>query len=396
MTLLFAKVRVINSTNCELISSLTIWKNDFTLLTKLYDNMDNVWDISAELPSSIEITGPAKWLLKVGEDKQQNVNMRTTVLLDNHHIANDITDTLSNILGGQLVSIERVGLTAVERPIGLQSRVTIPDSAMTSNSPYNNHIPENARLHVSTYHTNINGWLQVDLGNIFRIYGLKMRGKQYAAEAPYITSSFSILYGNDAADLRYYEESGTMKTFTGSSSSNWWIVQSRLFSIITRHIRFVCLSGYTCAIALEYYGCRVLENDGVYEYKAGSQLVRHTYLEIGNNQIPLELLSSHKFILSVSHAIVSESIDVKVVYQLSAPCSQINILAMVHRYAETENFSAGTYLNCRANDMILSDGQNIQTFHCTCSYGFCENVIFIITNYNAEPCVKLFGILLDE
>ena len=368
---------------CTLQSSLTIWKNN-SIIAQLYDSADNVWNITEEVPTSVEVLGPAKWLLLVDVKER-----RRGVLLDKHQC--DI-EPLNLILMKGFISVKRLGLKARDRPVGLGSRHSVPDHSFVGNNTYIKNVPHNGRLYAAFYYVYPGGWLQIDLEHLHRLYVVAMMGNIWQSTI-YVTRSFQIKYSTESSSsLTTYSEKGHSVSFPGSDESSWYLVQKRKFKnpFIARYIRFIPLEGSNqLPISLEYYGVRLFEDDGVYKQENIFQLIP----ELFDNDYSTSVLvgQSAKFILSFSHTVSSKSVGIYITVNTeSCAHSEVVVLAYVHRFADIFTFDGVLYDECKPIDVITeSDLFITYQFDCFCEYGLCEHALFILNLQQKSDCLKV-------
>lgn len=173
------------------------------------------------------------------------------------------------------------------KEIGLDDEDKFPDSRFSHFKVYSHHGPEKLRLIpdlIRAWHTldYDSGWAQVDLGELYLIYGLDIRGSCWCDETSmtdrYFTSTFKLLYSLQGLPMKNYSENGQekvnmkaktltfeiiilsfikLKILHGNVESNWnEILHIDLNeTIVAEKVRFVPLTGNFGAISVELYGC---------------------------------------------------------------------------------------------------------------------------------------------
>ena len=380
--------------NCNCIqSSITIYDENDSIFISLDESQNNVGSMDTiPVNNSIIVEGPAKWILRTGENQDER-----TVLLDKD---NCLLQSIAHIYQQGSVTILLVGLTAIDRPIGVQSRVTIPDSAFLGHNIYAQHVASRGRMRQSGFHVNRYGWQQIDLGSVFRVYGVASHGSRHGTSNPYVTSSYYIWYGLDSSSMIKYQESDVDKEFTGHNYDNWFTIIKYSFNkpFIARYVRFQALGGNYPPIMTEYYGCQIFEYAGVYSYSKHEGIQAEPYLSDGNDNTAITVDNNYKYILSISAISDSETVSVRINLKINFPChiDLLKIVTMVHKYANTYEFGPGKYVNCRRTGTSQQDNNHIQDFSCTCSYGLCEHVIFIVWSNEKRDCTQLAEISLNS
>ena len=387
LSILFLLSTEILST-CVSRTSITILNND-AIIAQLYDSAENVWNIDNEVPTSIKVVGPAKWLLMADGERK-----KISVLLDKYQSE---IEPINRLLNNGFISVYRVGLEALDRPIGFGSRLSIPDDALVGHRTYSK-VPYNGRLFVSLYYVNQGGWLQVNLRYMHRLYAVALVGEQWGVEV-YYTQYFKIQYSSPStSEFITYSKDGHNVIFYGNNVLNWSIVQKRKFRdpFVSRHIRFLPLSGFKLPISIEYYGCRLFNNDGVYKLGIEPELVP----ELSDGDLSTFKLVGYrvKYILSFSQSVSSSNVNVSIILNIN-DCDDTNalILAYVHRYANIFSFDEYLYDGCKPHDVISLQNSNIKhIFECTCRYGLCEHVLFRFSHQQETECLKVTEIELHQ
>lgn len=104
--------------------------------------------------------------------------------------------------------------------IGLYNETKFPNSSFTHYKAYTGHAAQKLRLipglhkswHTLSYSE---GWVQIDLGKIYAIYALDVRGSCHCpANKPpsyYYTKTFKMLYSLEGSSMETYAENGQEK-----------------------------------------------------------------------------------------------------------------------------------------------------------------------------------------
>ncbi|XP_060065434.1 EGF-like repeat and discoidin I-like domain-containing protein 3 [Ylistrum balloti] len=143
------------------------------------------------------------------------------------------------------------------RAVGVQHRYTIPDAQMTAYQTYSTLLPSNGRYAASGYGwcgEDSNSWLQIDLGNLTRIYRVMTQGysrSQY-------TTAYTLACSTDGNIFQKINgTNGNDYTFLARYSSSPYF-QNLPTPIVARFIRFhpTSYSRRPC-LKVEVYGCHV-------------------------------------------------------------------------------------------------------------------------------------------
>lgn len=98
-----------------------------------------------------------------------------------------------------------------------QSLRWIPDAQMTAHKSSGNSFASNGRQDGSVWRgVDRSSWLQVDLGNITRVYGTVM---QYGGSRYYYTSSYYLQYSTDGDNFHNYTVAGQLTQFSAGAST---------------------------------------------------------------------------------------------------------------------------------------------------------------------------------
>ncbi|XP_033741966.1 EGF-like repeat and discoidin I-like domain-containing protein 3 [Pecten maximus] len=139
--------------------------------------------------------------------------------------------------------------------VSIHSRSTIPNAQMTAYLTYSSYLASNGRYGASSYGwcgQGTNSWLQVDLGNITRIYKVTQQGYS----SPQYTTGYTLSYSTDGNNFQEVTDTnGNTHTFPASTSTRSSYLPT---PIDARFVRFhpKTYSSRPC-FKVELYGCRV-------------------------------------------------------------------------------------------------------------------------------------------
>ncbi|CAB4021654.1 Hypothetical predicted protein [Paramuricea clavata] len=141
----------------------------------------------------------------------------------------------------------------------------ILDSAVTASSFYDGFFkPANARLNIfrgkcawtPTNNGQQNAWIQVDLGDIKLITGVSTQGRCNAA-LPQWVKSYTVSHSSYGQQWKLYEESGSVKNFTGNTDKTTVVTHGFKNPISARYVKVLPQSfRYRPSMRMELYtGC---------------------------------------------------------------------------------------------------------------------------------------------
>ncbi|XP_078354170.1 uncharacterized protein LOC144638790 isoform X2 [Oculina patagonica] len=149
--------------------------------------------------------------------------------------------------------------------LGMESRAIL-DSQITASSEWSeNHAANQSRLYTDTAWsagtTDVNQWLQVDLGSqYFEVTRVATQGSSDdRLPRPEWVTKYKLQYSNDKVFFQYYIEQGqtTDKEFAGNVDSDTVVVHELNPPIRARYIRFVPVTWNThISMRVELYGCQ--------------------------------------------------------------------------------------------------------------------------------------------
>lgn len=138
------------------------------------------------------------------------------------------------------------------------SRKKIPDAQMSAHYTYTTQSAANGRLQSSSgwIGTGAGSWLQVDLGEIKKVYTVATQGFRSSS---YYTLTYNVQYSADGNNFKYIEDStGGHKAFAGSVNYDTVVKHYLTSQVSARFVRFLPLtwhSGGNPGLRVEIYGC---------------------------------------------------------------------------------------------------------------------------------------------
>ncbi|XP_069108496.1 uncharacterized protein [Argopecten irradians] len=141
--------------------------------------------------------------------------------------------------------------------VGIRSRSIIPDAQLSAYQTYSSYLASNGRYSASGYGwcgVNTDSWLQVDLGNITRIYRVSQQG--YSSSQ--YTLAYTISYSIDGNTFQKVNDTnGNEHTFSASTSTRSYSLPT---PVDARFVRFhpTSFRSRPC-FKVELYGCHVYE-----------------------------------------------------------------------------------------------------------------------------------------
>ncbi|XP_077974509.1 lactadherin-like [Styela clava] len=124
------------------------------------------------------------------------------------------------------------GIASGEIPISSITASSFHQDCWVTNAPLNSSV---AWCAGHSTPNNPTDWLQVDLETPTKITGIATQGRFNCCHQ--FVRTYKISYGNDATELRMYEENGTVKIFPGNSDKNTIVKNYFLKPIIAIYFR---------------------------------------------------------------------------------------------------------------------------------------------------------------
>ena len=256
------------------------------------------------------------------------------------------------------------------------------------------------RLRVCCYFAYTDGWLQVDLGQKYRLYAVANHGHQWSTE-DYITTEFKVRYGLTSDSLTTYTEDGEEKAFIGNTLENIRDIIKRTFlhPFVAQFVRFVITNGnYRPVIAMEFYGCKIFSDTATtyVKFNNGSDIFQ-AMPELSDANLSTEVLltrndNQKKFIFSLSHQVNTADVDINVKIRLNSNCQLSDILPYlyVHQYGDLAELTSAAYKMCTLNSVDSNDDPlHTSSYSCHCDYGLCEHAILQVFTRRDEQCASL-------
>ena len=279
---------------------------------------------------------------------------------------------------------------------GLQSYNIIPNSGFSFHNRYSGDAT-NGRLRICCFHGNGGGWLQVDLGHMYRLYAVANHGSQYET-SNYHTALFKVLYGRSAESLVTYREDGVEKEFVGNNWDNWYQIIKRTFQhpFVARVVRFHIVSGNYPPIAMEFYGCKVFDNAATTyvtnKYATSSTSVPQLSDGDVATMLPLTATDNkNKYILSISHSMSVSDVNINVQIKINDNCdlSDVIVHLYVQQYGDLLEFTSGDYKLCMLDSVVDENNLYTHGYSCQCDYGLCEHVILHVYTTRSMQCASI-------
>jgi len=388
--------------NADIHAMITIHRPDGSVLLQLTDSSMNVGRLEGVNDlGAVTVHGHALWLIFAGRDYGEP---RVLVNAEQSKIVN-----ISMVVSDSVSSIQKVGLRCEDRPVGVQSRNIIPDSAFTDHLRYGGGLVIEARFRSCCwFSTSVGGWVQVDLGAPHRLYAVSNHGSRYGSASYYYTSEFHLIYGVETAVMNEYHENGALKVFEGNTAATWNEEIRRHFAdpFIARYVRFVVGGGRYMPIMMEFYGCRILsvQQDTIYKVTTLSgELTEMAALSDNDAATTVGMATCNNqpvqtFIIPTGNK-VSATVDISVHLQLSDICNlaNVHVYVLVHRYPPLNEVHVGSFDMCTVGNMAnTSGGVWAMPYTCTCIYSKCEYVIVkVLVSHQATvtgECVNIHDI----
>ncbi|CAD5126683.1 DgyrCDS14754 [Dimorphilus gyrociliatus] len=121
--------------------------------------------------------------------------------------------------------------TCQHKKVGIFDSNKFPNSRFTDFLRYNDNRPEYVRITYPNQEYSWNtieageGWIQVDLGEVYEIHGLDIRGRCWCAgssQSYYYTKTFKLLYGLEDGGLSFCKDKeGNNEMFYGNDENSW-------------------------------------------------------------------------------------------------------------------------------------------------------------------------------
>ena len=243
--------------------------------------------IKPKVDSEIVVHGNAAWMLYSGESFQG----KRFLLRGGYGPWNDF----AGFTGSRVMSVEKIQAYE-EKPIGLQNRVIIPDSSFQQKD----HGEDRTLAYYARLNEALTGFdmlstlpeafdptlnqrggyvhsgsvkIQVDLGGLYRVYGVTTQGVCYCGidditiNNIYFVRYYKIEYSmgrtNPAFTTYTNEQTGEEQLFEGNiehqthSNNEWFkIYKKHVFEkpFLARHVRFAVVEGYYSGVRMEFHG----------------------------------------------------------------------------------------------------------------------------------------------